>query len=77
MASIPPGIDLSKIPMAPPPPGINSNFVNPESLATPAIVIGVSMLVMTAFVVIVRLFSNYHAARGLGWDDCIFPLLWC
>lgn len=29
------------------------------------------MLVFTALVVAVRLLSNYHTTRGLGWDDCI------
>lgn len=73
MASLPPGIDLSTIPLAAPPPGATSNFINPESLATTFMGIGVFMLVLTAIVVIVRLFSNYRATRGLGWDDCIIP----
>lgn len=66
-------IDPSAIPAAAPPPGVTSNFVNPESLASTTMGIGICMLVLTAFVVTVRLFSNYKAARGLGWDDCMIP----
>lgn len=43
---------------------MTSNFVNPKSLANTTMSIGILMLVLTAFVVIVRLFSNYHATVG-------------
>lgn len=71
MASLPRGTDLSTIPLAPPPTGITSNFVNPESLANTILHIAISMLVSTTLVVFVRLSTNYHTTRGLGWDDCM------
>ncbi|MCJ1265998.1 hypothetical protein MMC22_005880 [Lobaria immixta] len=71
MASLPPDIDLSVFPVAAPPPGMTSNFIDPESLATTTMGIGIVMLLLTIFVVIARLFSNYRATRGLGWDDCL------
>lgn len=77
MVSLPAGIDLSTIPLALPPPGMTSNFANPESLANVMMSIELFIFVLTAFVVIVRLFSNYKATRGLGWDDCINLWQWC
>ncbi|MCJ1430187.1 hypothetical protein MMC29_008103 [Sticta canariensis] len=69
MTSLPPGISLSRIPVAATPLSMTSNFVDPESLATKILSTGIFILVLTAFVVTVRLFSNYRAIRGLGWDD--------
>lgn len=77
MISLPPGTDLSTIPLVAPPPGMSSNFVDPESLANTIMAIGILMLVLTAFVVIVRLFTNYYGTRGLGLDDCIILWQWC
>lgn len=76
MTSLPPGIDLSTISLVPPPSGMSSNFVDPESLANIMMPVEISMLVSTVLVVIVRLLSNHHATRGLGWDDCIIPWQW-
>lgn len=73
MAFLPRGIDLFTMPVATPPPGVTSNFVDPESLATTTMSVAISILSLTALVVSVRLFSNYHAIRGLGWNDCIVP----
>lgn len=71
MASLPPGNDLSTTPAETPPPGITPNFVNPESHEPAAISIALLTLVLTVVLVLTRLFSNYHATRGLGWDDSI------
>lgn len=73
MTVLSPGINSSTTPVSPPPPGTSSNFVDPESLAKAMMDTEIFMLVLTTFVVKIRLFSNYRATRGLGWDDCNLP----
>lgn len=72
MASLPPGVDLSMVSRGAPPPGTTSNPIDPESLANAMMVVGISMLVLTTVVVFIRLFSNHHATRGLGWEDGVY-----
>lgn len=60
---------LRDISLAKPPPGTTPNFINPESLAPLALDLSVIIIVLTISFVLIRLYSNYNAARGLGWDD--------
>lgn len=73
MTSLPPGVNFSAITVAATPLGMTSDFVDPESLAAKTLCTGIFMLVLTVLVVTIRLFSNYRATRGLGWDDGIVP----
>ena len=66
------GLDLTKIPLVKPPPGTKTNFVNPPSLAPAIIGVSVLMIILTVSFVILRLYSNLHAARTFGLDDCTF-----
>lgn len=57
-------------PATTPSPGVTSNSVNHGSLKSTVLGLGIVIILLTVFFVVVRLYSNYHAARGLGWDDC-------
>ena len=58
----------------PPPPGVNSNFIDPINLAPNliacnAILLFVSTLIVSARVVSRTLLTDWR----LGWDDCTCP----
>lgn len=57
------------ISLAPPPPGTTSNFINPVSLGPVAVALSVIIILLTMFFVVIRLYSNYNATRGLCLDD--------
>lgn len=52
-----------------PPQEITSNFIDPESLASLILDLSVIIIVLSTIFVLIRLYSNYNATRGLGWDD--------
>jgi hypothetical protein len=69
--SIPPGVDLSLVPLAKAPPGHVSNFENPEaSLAHVVSGVGITMTVITGVVVLARLTANMKQSRRWFLDDC-------
>lgn len=73
--ALPPGADLSKIPLSKPPPGHVSNFVNPEdSLANVVSGVGIAMTVVTGAVVVARLTANMKQSRKWFLDDCKIQL---
>ena len=53
-----------------PPPGITPNFVDPQTLAPTILAVSVVMMIWVLLFVIIRLYANFHAPRGLGIDDC-------
>jgi len=69
-AAIPPGTDLSKIPLAPNPNGDLPNFMNPPSQAATALAVGLPLAIIGTFVVAFRLITNYRHVRKLCLDDC-------
>lgn len=68
------GLDLTKLPISMPPPGVVPNFKNPQTIAGAIITIGVVMMVLTVTFVALRLYSNHHANRKYGLDDCMIPV---
>lgn len=68
------GLDFSKIPITIPPPGVTPNFVNPQTIAPAIVAIGVVMAILTVSFVLLRLYSNHHAKRKFGIDDCMKPV---
>ncbi|KAK3374270.1 hypothetical protein B0T24DRAFT_594375 [Lasiosphaeria ovina] len=70
MASdLPPGIDIWKIPLLPPPPGVIPNFVDPPSQAHMLRSgMGSILGIMLVFVVL-RLWTRIRLTRSLGSDD--------
>ncbi|KAL9028218.1 MAG: hypothetical protein Q9196_003390 [Gyalolechia fulgens] len=74
MASLPPGMDPSKIPIAPPPsPEIQSNFVNPQSKAPTAIGVIVLFTILMFLFVCARMYTKLFVSRSKGWDDFDSP----
>lgn len=58
------------IPSTPPPPGVTSNFKNPESKGYESIIITTICLSLMTPVFALRLYSKFFVTRSLGWDDC-------
>lgn len=58
------------IPSLPPPPGVTSNFKNPESKGYESIITTTICLSLMTPVFVLRLYSKAFVTRSLGWDDC-------
>ena len=70
MESLPPGTDLSKVPTAPPPPGVVPNFTNPVTKAQMmTVVISVMLSLMLVFVSF-RVFTNLWVSKRFAKSDC-------
>jgi hypothetical protein len=66
----PPGTDLSKVPCSPPPPGRQSNFIDPPSQAwQPRLAIYMT-LPLTIIFVVLRVYTRFSLKHGLKMDDC-------
>ena len=64
------GIAPSITPVIPAPPGIDYNFVNPDSQRAAIIVTAALMISFTTFFVGLRLYINATVNRVLKADDC-------
>ncbi|KAI4100117.1 MAG: hypothetical protein LQ339_005639 [Xanthoria mediterranea] len=75
--NLPPGIDLSQVASQQPPPGVEPNFVNPESTASTAIAVTVLFTVIMFIFVCMRVYTKLFVSRAKGWDDytCILACL--
>ena len=60
----------SKIPAEVPPPGVTSNFVDPESNASIATTISCILLPLLVIVVCLRLYCNIWVVRKFAYSDC-------
>ncbi|KAL8851920.1 MAG: hypothetical protein Q9221_003131 [Calogaya cf. arnoldii] len=69
MDQLPPGVDLSKIPLLPPPAGKASNFIDPPSLASIAEGVGGFFIAVETLLLILRTVSNLKTFRKLRLDD--------
>ncbi|KAL8835412.1 MAG: hypothetical protein Q9176_006913 [Flavoplaca citrina] len=69
MDQIPPGTDLTKTPAGKPPPGVDSNLVDPPSLATATHVVTTVMIILASIFVLIRLSSIILSGRRTAWDD--------
>ena len=66
-------LPLPTLPAGPPPPGVHSNFIDPENRAPNLIACNVILLVVSTLVVGARLISRTLLTDWrLGWDDCMF-----
>ncbi|KAI4238137.1 MAG: hypothetical protein LQ349_001310 [Xanthoria aureola] len=76
-ANLPPGIDLSQVASQQPPPGVEPNFVTPESTASTAIAVTVLFTVIMFIFVCMRVYTKLFVSRAKGWDDytCILACL--
>lgn len=65
-------IDISQIPVDPPPPGAVSNFVNPESIGGIGRVIICSTWPLMIVFLSLRIYARSRITRSIGADDCEF-----
>lgn len=68
-AQIPPGIDLSTVPLATNPNGAPPNFVNAPSLYPAMLGTGISLMVLSGMAVILRVITNLRVSKRLEMDD--------
>jgi len=62
------------VPASPPPPGLTSNWVDPESIASGLIVPNVVFMVLAIVAVALRMYTRVCLIHNVGSDDCKFVL---
>ncbi|KAB8226401.1 hypothetical protein BDV33DRAFT_226894 [Aspergillus novoparasiticus] len=62
-------MDLSKIPVAPPPPGVTPNFDNPEGSKFKIYSVSLAMCSSATLVLLLRLYTRFYLLRTYGLDD--------
>lgn len=67
---LPPGIDPWKTPALLPPPGMHSNFLNPESHANQTIVACSIVTAIMILFLVARMYTKIYLTHSVGWDDC-------
>lgn len=60
---------LASTPLMLPPPGVQTNFINPESLAPRGIAASAVILAIMVMILALRLYAKYFLLRKPGWDD--------
>jgi hypothetical protein len=70
LKGIPPGADLSKIPLAKNPDGSPPNFMDPPSLVAEAYSVILILMITSFTIMALRLYSNILSHRKLLVDDC-------
>jgi len=73
MDKLPPGVDLSKIPIVPPPPGEHTNF-DIYPLKNISIIIVTLTTALMMFFLTVRIYTKVSEKSGIRFDDCKEPL---
>jgi len=69
---MPPGTNLSKIPLIPHPDGHPSNLINminPTLKTTTVFAVGIAMIIISTLCLTVRLITNLHYIKRLKIDD--------
>lgn len=70
--ALPPGMDLSKIPLMPNPSGAPPDFLSGPTLYEELLSSGITLLVIGSSFLIFRLATNLKISKRLGLDDCEF-----
>ncbi|KAF2708714.1 hypothetical protein K504DRAFT_502736 [Pleomassaria siparia CBS 279.74] len=68
--------DLSQIPAAPSPPGITSNFDNPDNYKVDNIILHSVVLLFVTIAVVVRVYTRSVVKKTFGLDDYFAVLSW-
>jgi hypothetical protein len=71
VATLPPNMDLSKIPLMPNPSGAPPNFVDPPDLMGAVLGVGITLMILSGILLIFRLVTN-HKISKVRLDDCKF-----
>ena len=69
-SSIPPDAAIGNIPALPPPPGVQPNFVNPESFGRAVNIFGGIFVAFMLSALSIRILVRTVITKGWGWDDC-------
>ena len=69
MEAIDPAV-LAVTPLLKPPPGVVSNFVDPDSCSRITIIVGIVCLVIMLLLVFARIYVAFGITRVPGIDDC-------
>lgn len=70
MDSLPPGTDLSNVPLAPNPSGAPPNFIDPPSLTPAFLGIGIAFIIVCSILIFLRLFTYLKTLGKVHLDDC-------
>ncbi|KAL8716415.1 MAG: hypothetical protein Q9220_000322 [cf. Caloplaca sp. 1 TL-2023] len=68
-SSLNPGLNLAMVPLESPPTSVQSNFVDPPSLADETISVSLATSVIAILFLIIRLYSTSRITRTLWYDD--------
>ncbi|KAG9237431.1 hypothetical protein BJ875DRAFT_453923 [Amylocarpus encephaloides] len=60
---------LAMFAIAPEPPGVKSNFINPPDRRAPFVVVGAVFLPIMMIFLTIRLYSKFRISRKPSWDD--------
>ncbi|KAK8133604.1 hypothetical protein PG984_005616 [Apiospora sp. TS-2023a] len=69
MDAIPPGVDLSQVPLAPNPSGAGPNFHSGSDLAPTILATGVAFMIVSLIFVVIRLVSGWKHTQRIHLDD--------
>lgn len=64
-----PNAILAAYPIAKPPPGVESNFVNPPNAGYRLIIVGAVLLPIMCIFVTIRMLTKIRITRKATWDD--------
>ncbi|KAI1475140.1 hypothetical protein F4774DRAFT_398150 [Daldinia eschscholtzii] len=73
---VPPGTDLTKVPLLPNPDGSPPNFDNPVSLTLATYSVTIILVVISSVLVLLRVHAHMKAYKKLGLDDYFCLISW-
>ncbi|KAI1653885.1 hypothetical protein F4813DRAFT_242352 [Daldinia decipiens] len=73
---IPPGTDLTKVPLLPNPDGSPPNFDNPVSLKATTFSVTIILVATSSVLVLLRVKAHSKIYKGLALDDCFCIASW-
>lgn len=64
-------IDVGKLPLAPPPPGVIPNLINPASRVNQIYAVSSAFLALMVIFVAIRFYAKLVLQKTRTWDDCM------
>ena len=66
---------FDNVPSGLPPPGVQSNLINPTTQKVPIIVLNAVFTFLMTITVLIRFYVRIFLTRSTGWDDCEYEFL--
>lgn len=63
------------MPALSPPPGVESNFENPQSRSSLTVIPSAAIVGITIILVFTRMYTKVYILKSVGWDDCTSGVL--